>query len=70
MDKLIIQLLKTYKSNNQTNAKYHESNKPKYYGQINKINSLIIKQKQNIVSLKNLNIMDKLSNVQQDVKNL
>ena len=40
MDKLIIQLLKTYKSNNQTNAKYHESNKPKYYGQINKINSL------------------------------
>ena len=63
MDKLIKQLLKTYKSNNHTNAKYHESNKPKYYGQINKINSLIIKQIQNIVSLKNLNTMDKLSNV-------
>ena len=36
MDKFIIHLFKTNKSNNQTNTIYHESNKPKYYGQINK----------------------------------
>ena len=42
MDKLIIQLLKTNKSNNQTNTKYHESNKPKYFKQIIKCKMLKI----------------------------
>ena len=42
MDKLITQLLKTNKSNNQTNTKYHEFSKPKYYGKIIKCKMLKI----------------------------